>query len=520
MRRNQKRRMSHFQAGALVVVLLSIGTYFGFTKSVPFLHHYTVHAVFRSANNIRKNSFVRIAGVNVGKVTGVHHIGGGGQAAVVDMRIDKRGLPLHTDATVAVRPRIFLEGNFFIDVQPGSPSAPQIHDGDTIPINQTRAPVQLDQILTTLQSATRADLQILLKELNKGLSGAGAAGYNASIPYWEPAYKNSAIVNQATLGTAQHDLSGYIKSSGTVAAALDRYPAQLQSLITDFNTTANAFAVRQSQLSAAIHELPRTLAAGIPALDALNNAFPPLRNLVAALRPAVRSSGPAIDASLPLVRQLRGLISASELRGLSHDLRPTVPSLAKLNNETVPLYQQVRAASSCQNAVILPWSHDKVSDATFPAVGPVFQESTKPLVGLAGESRSGDANGQWFKVLLEGGNYATPMGFNQFLLTNNPPEGTNPPKPTARPPLNETAPCENQQPPDLRTVPGTPPAATRVNNDSPAAKALAQTGLGQAVTYMKGALKREGLNSLMSVTDKPITAAQVPHLRAAGSFRK
>jgi len=59
-----------------------------------------------------------------------------------------------------------------------------------------------------------------------------------------------------------------------------------------------------------------------------------------------------------------------------------------------------------------------------------------------------------------------------------------------------------------------------VNNDSPAAKALAQTGLGQAVTYMKGALKREGLNSLMSVTDKPITAAQVPHLRAAGSFRK
>ena len=67
------------------------------------------------------------------------------------MEIDKKGLPIHKDATVKIRPRIFLEGNFFVDMQPGTPGAPTLGDGDTLPITQTSTPVQLDQVLTALQ---------------------------------------------------------------------------------------------------------------------------------------------------------------------------------------------------------------------------------------------------------------------------------------------------------------------------------------------------------------------------------
>ena len=95
---------------------------------------------------------MRVAGVNVGKVTGVGHVEDGKQAAIVTMRIDKKGLPIHRDATFKIRPRIFLEGNFFVDVSPGSPSAPALGDGDRVPINQTSAPVQLDQVLGALQA--------------------------------------------------------------------------------------------------------------------------------------------------------------------------------------------------------------------------------------------------------------------------------------------------------------------------------------------------------------------------------
>jgi virulence factor Mce-like protein len=400
MRRSRKREITAFRAGAILIVVLVVGTYLGFTKSIPFRHHFTIQAAFRSLNNIKKNSPVRIAGVNVGKVTGVHFMGSNEQGAIVSMRIDNTGLPIHRDATLTVRPRIFLEGNFFVDLHPGSPSAPVVRDGDMIPIQQTSAPVQLDQVLSVLHTSTRQDLQRLLQELSTGFAGQGGAGLNRSIPFWGPAYKGSAIVNDATLGTTPHDLSNYIASSGAVAQALDRDPAALKGLVTDFNTTANALAVQNIALGRAIAELPRTLRTAQPALAALNASFPPLRRLIRDLRPAVRSSGPALDAGIPFAKQVRGLVSAPELRGLVHDLRTTAPALTQLNLQSVPLYQQVRAAAQCQDSVILPWSRNTIQDNTFPATGPVYQEQFKVLPGLSGESRSGDANGQWFRSCL------------------------------------------------------------------------------------------------------------------------
>ena len=61
---------------------------------------------------------MRIAGVNVGKVTKVERKDGT-DGAVVTMEINDDGLPIHKDATAKIRPRIFLEGNFFVDLQAG-----------------------------------------------------------------------------------------------------------------------------------------------------------------------------------------------------------------------------------------------------------------------------------------------------------------------------------------------------------------------------------------------------------------
>ncbi len=45
-------------------------------------------------------------------------------AALVTMSLNKNGLPIHKDATLKIRPKLFLEGNFFVQLSPGSPSAP------------------------------------------------------------------------------------------------------------------------------------------------------------------------------------------------------------------------------------------------------------------------------------------------------------------------------------------------------------------------------------------------------------
>jgi virulence factor Mce-like protein len=451
---------SPFATGIGLIVVVLLAGYFSFHKSIPFRHHFTLHAAFKSANNIKPSSPVRIAGVDVGKVTGVHHISGGGQGAIVDMQIDGDGLPLHTDATMTIRPRIFLEGNFFVDLHPGSPSAPVLHDGDTVPVQQTSAPVQLDQVLATLDTSTRSDLKVLLHELSTALSGPGGKGFNESIPFWGPAYKGTALVADALTGTQADDLSKLIDTGGTVAAAIDADPPALRSLVVNFDDAVVPLARENTALAAAIAELPRTLRVGTPALAALDASFPSVRQLVAELRPAVRATLPVLVAGIPWAHQVRLLVSKPELRGLVTELRPAVAALAHLNEKSVALLGQVRLASSCQNQVILPWSQETIDDAQFPAAGPVYQEFPKSLVGLGGDSREGDANGIWFRVLAGLGNVAIPSSpsLGTLTLANLPIAGSNPVKPAAKPVFDETTPCETQQPPNLGSTPGVAPA--------------------------------------------------------------
>jgi phospholipid/cholesterol/gamma-HCH transport system substrate-binding protein len=513
--RKRAAGMSNLTIGLVALVVVLIGVYLGFTKSIPFRSHYEVKAAFKSANNLRKASPVRIAGVEVGKVTKVERRKRGDEGAVVTMRIQDKGRPLRPDTRFKIRPRIFLEGNFFVDVTPGTRGR-EVAGGHTFPVQQTDTPVQLDEVLTALQSDTRDDLKLFLREYASGLEGKGAKGFNASIPYWKPAYRDTAIVSEAMLGENEHDLSGYIDRGGVVAGALDRNREQLKDLITNFNITAGAFARENTNLESAIAELPRTLRAAQPALAALNRSFPGLRGLARDIRPGIENSEETIDVTLPLLTQLRGLVSKPELRGLTADLRPTVPALAAVAQQSVPLSKQVRQAASCQTEVVLPWSKDKLVDDKFPSTGPVYEELPKPFPGLAGESRSGDANGQWFRILAAGGTNLVTFSPGVYGTTALPLLGVNPPKPKQRPPLNADAPCENQQTPDLRSKPGDPPPQRQVNVKSEAFQTrwakVREYGLG----LMKLSLKREGLGDKLKVLDKDITLDEIKKIAKAG----
>ena len=199
--------MTPFRAGVLALVVLALFAYFGFSKSNPFSNPYEFKAVFNDVNNLKPKSPVRIAGVEVGKVTKVEPVESGKGAAEVTMELQDKGLPIKKDAELKIRPRIFLEGNFFVDIEPGSPSGDDLPDGGVIPVTQTAAPVQFGDLLTALQRDTRTDLQTFLREYSKGLSDGGAEGFNQAIKYWKPAYLNSSLANDATLGQdPNHDV--------------------------------------------------------------------------------------------------------------------------------------------------------------------------------------------------------------------------------------------------------------------------------------------------------------------------
>jgi phospholipid/cholesterol/gamma-HCH transport system substrate-binding protein len=532
MRRRRGRRngMSTFAAGLLAIVAIVVFTYLGFTKFAnPFASQYTVHAIFSNANGLRPASLVRIAGVNVGKVESVGPVAGcklggtpqkeasaggsqGCTAADVTMTVSDQGLPIHKDATFAIRPRIFLEGNFFVDVSPGTPEAPVAPSGYTFPIQQGTEPVQFDQVLTSLQSGTRQNLQVLLQQFGRAVKKGGPA-YNASIKYWLPAYQYTAMVNHDLLGIQTHDLSNWIAEQGEVSGAIDTHPQNLQNLITDFNTTAHAFAVQNVALSRAVAALPQTLAVAIPAFHALNAAFcsgpqvpnckpGPLPQLAKDFIPGVKSTGPMIDASLPFITQLKLLVSPAELRGLTADLAQTVPPLTRLTRETTPLMANgVRPASSCAANVIYPWSQLTLNDSHFNASNgfpphPVYVEAVDFLPGLAGESRDFDANGPYIRILGTGGTLTYSVSPGLFGQSLTPLQGEQPTPPPGEhsPPLQPNVPCETQAPiTDLSAPSQGPPSTVSSSLAAPGASLRWTSAAAAAIPQLQQLASQSGL---------------------------
>ena len=473
-RKGRRKGMSKLTAGLIAIVVLGIFIYGGFTKFAnPFSTPFTIHMITPNAGGLRPDSLVRIAGVNVGTVTGISPVAGR-QAADVTMTIQSTGLPIHRDATFWIRPRTFLEGNFFVDLYPGSPNAPNVKSGYTFPIQQTRIPVQLDQLFDTLNANTRQNLQTLLTQYGSAVKKGGPS-YDASIRYWLPAYEYTSIVTHDALGEQPNDLSTWIAKQAVVSGAFDDHPQNLENLITDFNTTAYAFARENVALQRTVAELPKTLAAAVPAFNALNAAFPPLEELSRALLPGVETAGPAIETSLPFIHQLRLLVQPSELEGLSKQLEGTIPSLARLTEETIPLMKnEVRPASSCVANVVIPWSKLEIHDPHFNASNgfpphPAYVEVAQLLPGIAGESRTFDANGPYIRLLGNGGTFTYSLQPGMFGESLTKIEGVQPEPPPGDkpPPLKENVPCETQPAiKSLQAPTGVPPSTTPTSNNA------------------------------------------------------
>ena len=239
---------------------------------------------FENAPPIQKSQAVRIAGVNVGKVSKVEPVGGDSPAVVVTMKLKDDALPIHKDATHQGAPAHLLRGQPLLRHPPGHAGSPELDTGDTIPASQTSAPVQLDQVLGTLQTDTRKDLQKLLEGYGGALNGEPQPGedddqvadvkgktagqsLNESLEYSPEALRGAAVVNQALLGVDLHDLSKLVAGQQKVFAALDTQRGSLKDLITNFNTTMGALAAERTNLRQTVHLLPRVLEAANPALD-------------------------------------------------------------------------------------------------------------------------------------------------------------------------------------------------------------------------------------------------------------
>jgi ABC-type transporter Mla subunit MlaD len=491
----RKGHPPHRMRNALILIaVLLIGTYFAVTKSVPFKSEYELKAVFDNAANIRKDSPVRIAGVNVGEVKGVRSVG---DAAEVTFTVDEEGRPVREDAQVEIRPRIFLEGNFFLDLKSGSPSAPELDDDATIPITQTSTAVQLDQVLTTLQAPDRENLSKLLQGYGTALNSKPTAAEDSgqdpdiqgetaaeaisdSFQYGPDASRGSAIVNRALLGTEpENDLSGLIASNADVFNALIGHEAQLQGFITNLNTTVGAFAAESENLARSVKLLGPTLEIAEPSLRHTSDVFPYLRAFARDIQPGLRELPDTIAVSGPWLDQTKALLAPGELGALADELRLTGAPAGLAASAGKDLFDQTELLSRCVSNVLIP-TGDVVINDQFTASIPGYDVPNYKLFGyavsqLGSAAQSFDGNGPYVRFQAAGGEFGANAGLvaanqpgagfeNDRIFGHNirPPLGTQPLL-GAKPEFRTDVPCY------INAVPNLNGPAAAIGPPSPAA---------------------------------------------------
>lgn len=488
------------------MIILVIPVYLAFTKDIPFTHGYRVTAVFETSNNLRAGSPVRIAGVNVGRVKSVGQYKDTNLSQVT-MEISDSGLPIHRDATAKIRPRIFLEGNFFVDLRPGTPGSPHVPDGGTIPVAQTSTPVQLDQLLTALQSDSREDLQHVLEEYGTALNSkptpeqdaelppsvqglSGAEAINRSYDSAGPALQGTAVVNDALLGDRPGDLARTIAGIARLARALDSREGQLQDLIVNFNLTASAFANQSGALSRTLQLLPATLATARDALQSVDAALPSTRAFAKEILPGVEQTAATVNASFPWIEQTRALLGPDELQGLMAQLTPATKDLAELTNQSIQLLPQIDNFAQCFDKVILPAGNVKLDDgalSTRRADGSTveaYKEFWYGLVGMTSSGQSFDGNGPYLRASAGGGEWNVRAGVSAWAPGNTAsrtlvgtaterPLGTRPLFPSTAPSINPNVACKRNSVPNLngpQAGPGRAPQSVSVPTPPPYAR--------------------------------------------------
>jgi phospholipid/cholesterol/gamma-HCH transport system substrate-binding protein len=413
-----KWRPSNAAIAIIFILIFTIGPYLAFTGHVPFTSYgYELNATFANSANVALNSPVRIAGVEVGKVISTSR---DGDATTVTFTVEGAGRPIHTDAFAAVRPRIFLEGNFFVELDPGSPSAPDMDSGATIPVSHTSTAVQLDEVLTALQSPTRADLSRLLEGYGTALTHrptaaedatqlpevqgkTGAEALNGALKYGGDAGRYSAQVTNALLGTQQRDLSRLVAGAGRTFGALASSEANLQGLIDNFNVFTGALATQSTNLSTTINLLAPTLRTARSSLVSLNRTLPPLRTYAIELTPAVAELPGLISASKPWLAQVRPLLSGKEGGGVAKLLAESTPGLAgaaQAGKESA--LPQLNQLGLCTTKVLVPTANQTIDDR-FSTGGPNYREFLYNLVNFAGVGQNFDGNGPYLRSQVGGG---------------------------------------------------------------------------------------------------------------------
>lgn len=253
----------------VTVCLLGMFGMFAIFAQLRFEKDQTFNAEFTNVSGLKVNDFVRIAGVEVGKVKDITIKPD--TTAVVKFTTDDT--VVLTGGTRAIIRYDNLIGGRYLGLEDGPGDSRKLNSGATIPVARTSPALDLDALIGGFRPLFRAldpdQVNALTSELIQALQGQGST-------------INSFLSQTATLTSTladRDDLIGQVVLNlNTVLSSLGGDNKQFDKAVTSLSQLVSTLANRKQDISNAV-AYANTAAGGVA--DLLVQARPPLKKVVA-----------------------------------------------------------------------------------------------------------------------------------------------------------------------------------------------------------------------------------------------
>ena len=278
--------------GALTVLIAMVAVYISYNANngLPFTPTYNIKVELPESSGLQSGNEVRLSGKRIGVVSGLvpHQDPATGRVtAIASLRLEKKVQPLPADTHTLVE-SVSTIGLKYLELTRGHARA-SIAPGQTIPVSQSREPVQIQDFFNIFDRPTRIAIQKNTNTFGDTYAGRGR-GLNQTIATLRPLVKNATPVlhNLASPQTGLHEFFVALDKAASEVAPV----AEQQAAFFDFADTLFAAWAK------AAPSLERTIEGGPAALRQATYSLP--------------HSGPFVEKATEFVKLLRP--SASLLR--------------------------------------------------------------------------------------------------------------------------------------------------------------------------------------------------------------
>jgi virulence factor Mce-like protein len=383
-----QHRPKRLRNGAIFVAFVMIFLWIIYTKpTLPFLgpKGTTLTADLNYGANVRPGyTPVRVHGVDVGQVTSIERAPSGRGVRMKMLVLDGKGVKLHQDASLSLRWRTLLGRNMYVDVDPGSSSAPAL-PGNFIPRSRTSDQVELDAALEPLDANGRRAAQRMIDEFDRGFGDPRA--FAGTLDTAAPALRNAARGLKPLTGTQPNDLRNLVGRTSRALGALARNEQALGGVLDHGQVALGATAARRADLAALVNTAPgalrdtrTTMSRLRVTLDTLDPLADRLKPGVGKLAPAAARAQAALHTAAPVLRDLRPTL---------RDLSSAVRDLDTAALAGTPSFGPLTSTIDRVRDVFLPWLHEKNPESKRPN----YQDIGPAVSSVSSATSWGDKNG-------------------------------------------------------------------------------------------------------------------------------